>query len=99
MYRKIKITHNNLNIEVSQLQTEKWQDLTAPDDSKILLNMVHKTRELAEGRTDPIVVHCSAGVGRTGTFIGLYKLIHDYHNEEVKPLVSIRFERNFTSSG
>ena len=28
--------------------------------------------------TNPILVHCSAGVGRTGTFIALYKLIEDY---------------------
>ena len=75
------MTHNNLNIEVSQLQTEKWRDLSAPDDTKILLNMVHKTRDLVGERTDPILVHCSAGVGRTGTFIAVYKLVHEYHDQ------------------
>ena len=30
--------------------------------------------------TIPILVHCSAGVGRTGTFIAVYKLIEDYFN-------------------
>ena len=34
----------------------------------------------------PILVHCSAGVGRTGTFISVYKLINDYFNTKVRKL-------------
>ena len=33
-----------------------------------------------------MLVHCSAGVGRTGTFICLYKLVEDYFNKKVRKL-------------
>ena len=64
-------------IEVSHLQTKKWADLTAPEDTKILRDLVQVTRQQAKV-SQPVVVHCSAGVGRTGTFIAVYKLIEEY---------------------
>ena len=70
-------------LEVAQLQTIKWADLTAPDDTKILRDLVHQAMDLNTNK-NPILVHCSAGVGRTGTFIGVYKLVEDYINN--KPL-------------
>ena len=64
--------------EVKQIQTQKWQDLSAPDKTKILRDMVHRVRENMMGEEAPILVHCSAGVGRTGTFIAVYKLLDNY---------------------
>ena len=77
---------NKPPIEVSQLQTIKWADLTAPDDTKILRDLVHQAMELNTSEKDPILVHCSAGVGRTGTFIAVFKLVKDYSNSKVKAL-------------
>ena len=66
------------SITVNQLQTKKWADLTAPDSTKILMDLVQKTMEIQENGKDTILVHCSAGVGRTGTFIAVYKLVAQY---------------------
>ena len=77
---------NKPAVEVSQLQTIKWADLTAPDDTKILRDLVHQAMELNTSERVPIVVHCSAGVGRTGTFIAVFKLVKDYMNSNVRAL-------------
>merc|ERR1712210_416758 len=73
------------NREVTQMQCEIWPDLDAPDDPKVLVDMVLKAQEL-QTTPSPILVHCSAGVGRTGTFIALYKLWKDYKNPNVMSL-------------
>ena len=69
---------------ILHLQTKKWADLTAPEDTRIMLDMVQAVRAISHAKDspEPILVHCSAGVGRTGTFIAVFKLIEDFHDEK-----------------
>ena len=69
--------------KVEQLQCTAWPDMEAPEETVSLLDLYEFTEEILNNNPGGLLVHCSAGVGRTGTFIGLYKLIHDYRNEEV----------------
>ncbi|KAI8440644.1 hypothetical protein MSG28_001853, partial [Choristoneura fumiferana] len=49
-----------------------WPDFGVPDPPTTLARFVRTFRErLGAGESRPVVVHCSAGVGRSGTFIAL----------------------------
>ena len=55
-----------------------WPDHSAPLTSDSILVLVKALRKFVSSNTaNPvkILVHCSAGVGRTGTFIALYQLM------------------------
>ncbi|KAM3958132.1 LOW QUALITY PROTEIN: tyrosine-protein phosphatase 10D [Aphomia sociella] len=48
-----------------------WPDFGVPDPPTTLARFVRAFRERCPPDTRPVVVHCSAGVGRSGTFITL----------------------------
>uniref|UniRef100_A0A8D2ARV2 Protein tyrosine phosphatase non-receptor type 20 n=1 Tax=Sciurus vulgaris TaxID=55149 RepID=A0A8D2ARV2_SCIVU len=52
---------------VKHLQFTKWPDHGTPASADYFIKFVRYVRK--SHRTGPIVVHCSAGVGRTGVFI------------------------------
>lgn len=54
---------------VTQLQYSLWPDHGVPDDSDRLLNLVEAVRKERVGVVEPIIIHCSAGIGRTGVII------------------------------
>ncbi len=61
--------------QVTHLQTIAWPDHGVPDSPDPINNLILKKNEcmqhhiiLNNGNIGPVVVHCSAGCGRTGTF-------------------------------
>ena len=60
-----------------------WPDNGVPNPLDPLVRFVRQVRrEMNRFPTaGPTIIHCSAGVGRTGTFVGVDKLIQDYEKE------------------
>ena len=70
---------------VHQLVCKAWPDMEAPKDTKVLLDLHDEAEKILNKNPDiTMMVHCSAGVGRTGTFIGLFKLVKDYKDDKVR---------------
>ena len=67
---------------MEHVHCENWPDLEAPKDtSSVLLDMYEGVQDMLDKSPGGLLVHCSAGVGRTGAFIGLYKLIQEFKNK------------------
>lgn len=63
---------------VAQIHYLKWPNLQAPSHPGPMINLVKDVRnEVLSLKKDEckIVVHCSEGSGRSGTFIALYRLM------------------------
>ncbi|NWJ04321.1 PTPRK phosphatase, partial [Crypturellus undulatus] len=57
---------------VEQFHYLLWPDHGVPRNPTQLLYLVEKVNKVvSENPTGPVLVHCSAGIGRTGTFIAL----------------------------
>ncbi|XP_053105145.1 tyrosine-protein phosphatase non-receptor type 7 [Hemicordylus capensis] len=56
---------------VKHIVFSSWPDQKAPESARSLLHLVLETEKILQAAesTGPIVVHCSAGIGRTGCFI------------------------------
>uniref|UniRef100_A0A8C2QAL1 protein-tyrosine-phosphatase n=1 Tax=Cyprinus carpio TaxID=7962 RepID=A0A8C2QAL1_CYPCA len=68
-----------------------WPDHGVPETTELLINFRHLVREHMDqySRHSPTLVHCSAGVGRTGTFIAIDRLIFQIEQEGVVDVYGI----------
>ncbi|KAH9490852.1 hypothetical protein Btru_033551 [Bulinus truncatus] len=71
--RQLELTKkNHVTHHVTQFHFTSWPDKSVPAASWSLVDF--QQHVFATPTLKPIVVHCSAGVGRTGTFIALYNV-------------------------
>ncbi|XP_062612923.1 receptor-type tyrosine-protein phosphatase epsilon-like isoform X2 [Saccostrea cucullata] len=71
--RKFRVTHkvHKKSRIVTQYHYTAWPDHGVPDPLCLVVFHDHVTRT-KDGRNDkPTLVHCSAGIGRTGTYVAL----------------------------
>lgn len=75
--REFVATKDNVDRNIYQYHFQAWPDHGVPSDPGCVLNFLHdvNSKQQSVPNTGPIIVHCSAGIGRTGTFIVIDMII------------------------
>ncbi|GFR65603.1 receptor-type tyrosine-protein phosphatase mu [Elysia marginata] len=74
--RKLRLSKSKEQCrDLTQFHFTAWPDKSVPESPWDLVDLYQ--RVIAVPGSGPILVHCSAGVGRTGTFIGLCNLLQE----------------------
>ncbi|XP_041352132.1 tyrosine-protein phosphatase 10D-like isoform X2 [Gigantopelta aegis] len=68
---EFKMSLGDTSRQIRHFHYKAWPDFGVPRDPTSLLRFVRTVREKLFREEGPVVVHCSAGVGRSGTFIVL----------------------------
>ncbi|SGZ40943.1 uncharacterized protein HGUI_03143 [Hanseniaspora guilliermondii] len=71
-------TASNQKIKVHHLYYDKWEDFSSPTSISQVIDLIKHTNELRRSKDIKVISHCSAGVGRTGTFFALYYLYNSF---------------------
>ncbi|KZF24563.1 hypothetical protein L228DRAFT_259766 [Xylona heveae TC161] len=80
--RKLSLRVGEVEKTVWHFLFAGWPDHTIPEreDRAALVKLIALSVEKNEGTNNPRIVHCSAGVGRSGTFIALDHLLRELHS-------------------
>uniref|UniRef100_A0A8W8M345 protein-tyrosine-phosphatase n=1 Tax=Magallana gigas TaxID=29159 RepID=A0A8W8M345_MAGGI len=83
--------------KVTQFHFTAWPDKSVPEDVTSLISFRNLVRSGLTSSDGPIVVHCSAGIGRTGTFIAIDYLLEEGNVEQTVDVkgyvISLRHQR------
>ena len=69
--RTFTITCEGTSRKVTQFSFKAWPDHGCPASTAALLGFTSAVRRAVTTPEVPIVVHCSAGIGQTGTYMGM----------------------------
>uniref|UniRef100_A0A3Q2FG41 Receptor-type tyrosine-protein phosphatase F n=1 Tax=Cyprinodon variegatus TaxID=28743 RepID=A0A3Q2FG41_CYPVA len=85
--------------EVHQLQFLAWPDHGVPEHPTPFLGFLQRVRACNPPDAGPVVVHCSAGVGRTGCFIAIDAMLERMKYEKSVDIYGhvtcMRAQRNY----
>ncbi len=84
---------------MTQYHYTSWEDHSTPESLSSVLEFIRHLRAdiKTKNSNSPILTHCSAGVGRTGSFITIDRLLLQIENDEnidvFETVIKIRRDR------
>jgi len=78
--RRIQLTYQQSTREIYHLHYEGWPDFGVPEYSLPIRELIRISTYYQKLNTDlsgPIIVHCSAGIGRSGSFMSIASIMSD----------------------
>lgn len=106
LIRNLEVFRRNITNEfdeerrqITQYHYLVWKDFMAPEHPHGIIKFVRTINRIYSVQRGPILVHCSAGVGRTGTLVALDSLMQQLEEEEqvsiYNTVCDLRHQRNF----
>ena len=86
--RNTRKNNSTENVEINHFWYQTWPDKDVPENLDEVREFITKVYNIIRETVGTTVIHCSAGVGRTGTIYIILKLIFDkLKGGELKPLI------------
>ncbi|XP_054138146.1 receptor-type tyrosine-protein phosphatase O isoform X2 [Melozone crissalis] len=91
VYRSFRISYADEVQDVMHFNFTAWPDHGVPttNAAESILQFVQMVRQKSAKNKGPMVIHCSAGVGRTGTFIALDRLLQHIRDHEFVDILGL----------
>ncbi|XP_067123483.1 tyrosine-protein phosphatase 10D-like isoform X2 [Centruroides vittatus] len=86
---EFKICRGEQSRIVRHFHFTTWPDFGVPDPPQTLVKFVRAFRDRVLFDSKPVIVHCSAGVGRSGTFIALDHILQQIQKYDFADIFGI----------